>query len=275
MTTQQQDQFQKQGYVCPVPCLPAQEVAEVLAHLDRVQNRFGGRLPPFANAKPHLLFPWLWKLVQDPRLTGLASSVLGPDLLCYGSSFIIKPPASSKYVAWHQDVTYWGLSSPKAVTIWIALTPSTSASGCVRVVPGSHVVAQDHTDSNDPDNLLGRGEVLVMDVDETKSCNLHLEPGEMSMHDSLIVHGSDPNQTDIPRIGFAVRYIPATTSPKEDTPMSATLALGRNHSQFSLELEPMADMEEAAMKRHRDIFRSGMKTIFDGKSSTTFKKDEK
>ena len=35
-----------------------------------------------------------------------------------------------------------------------------------------------------------------------------LQPGEMSLHHVLIVHGSEPNTRRSPRIGFAIRYVP-------------------------------------------------------------------
>lgn len=46
-----------------------------------------------------------------------------------------------------------------------------------------------------------------MAVDESRALDVVLQPGEMSLHHSNIVHGSNPNTSDEPRIGFIVRFI--------------------------------------------------------------------
>ncbi len=47
-----------------------------------------------------------------------------------------------------------------------------------------------------------------MEVDESKVVNIELQPGEFSLHHVRIVHGSDPNNADYRRLGFAIRYVP-------------------------------------------------------------------
>ena len=47
-----------------------------------------------------------------------------------------------------------------------------------------------------------------MEVDEDRAVDLVLQPGEMSLHHVLVVHGSGINQTQVPRHGYAIRYIP-------------------------------------------------------------------
>jgi ectoine hydroxylase-related dioxygenase (phytanoyl-CoA dioxygenase family) len=46
-----------------------------------------------------------------------------------------------------------------------------------------------------------------MDVDESQAVDVVLKPGEMSLHHTNIVHGSSPNTSDGPRIGFVVRFV--------------------------------------------------------------------
>lgn len=257
--------FHAEGYACPLDCLSPAEAAGLRAQLEAQERQGSGRLPPLMNVKPHLLLPAFWDLVHAPVVVDAVAALLGPDLLCIGSSFIAKPPGSGRYVAWHQDVTYWGLSEPKAVTVWIALSPSTPETGCVRVLPGSHDHALPHDDSGDPQNMLGRGERLVTDVDETAAVDLVLAPGQMSIHHCLIVHGSAPNRGTDRRIGFAARFIPAHLQPRGAYGMTATLVRGVNTGGFGLEEPPEGAMHPAAVARHREIFRKGMTTIFEGK----------
>jgi len=70
--------------------LQPEEAAEALAQLERIEGARAGRLPPSLNAKPHLLIPWAWDLVHDTRILDAVEDLLGPDLLCWATSFIVK-----------------------------------------------------------------------------------------------------------------------------------------------------------------------------------------
>lgn len=41
--------------------------------------------------------------------------------------------------------------------------------------------------------------------------DVELKPGQVSLHDALLVHGSNANTSGKPRCGFAIRYMPATS----------------------------------------------------------------
>jgi hypothetical protein len=54
----------------------------------------GGRLDGRNNQKPHLLFPWIDRLIRHPRILDAVESVIGPDILCWGSHFSPSAPAT-------------------------------------------------------------------------------------------------------------------------------------------------------------------------------------
>lgn len=262
------DRFARDGVLCPVPVAGAAEAAEWLGALEAIEAERAGRLPPALNAKPHLLLPWLWDIVHDPRIVDPVTDLLGPDIVCIGTSFIAKQPGDQQYVAWHQDATHWGLSAPEAVTAWLAFTRSIPANGCVRVVPGSHRGVLAHEDRRAANNLLGRGEELAFEVDETEAVDLVLAPGEMSLHHPLVVHGSAPNEAGIRRVGFAIRYIPGHVHHTVGSDHLATLVRGADHGHFAWEERPEGPFHPAAVKRHRQSFRQGMSVIFAGAPRT-------
>ena len=264
LSAEQRARFSRDGFLFPIRALESREAADCLARLEAMEAARAGRLPPIFNAKPHLLAPWLWELVRDPRILDRVEALLGPDILCWGTSFISKSPADARYVAWHQDAAYWGLEKPEAVTAWVALTPSRSDNGCVRAIPGTHLRAFPHTDSHDRANLLGRGEKLVGNVDEPEAVDFELSPGEMSLHHCLVVHGSAKNVSELRRVGFAIRYISSRNAQKGGARNSATLVRGRNLGGFDLEIAPQRDFDPAAVARHPAILRRGMNIIFDG-----------
>ena len=114
--------YGERGYVFPIRVMPAEQAGQTLASLRATEARLGSRLAGRMNQKPHLLFPWADALVRHPVLLDAVESVIGPDILCWGSQFFSKEAHDPAYVSWHQDGTYWGLSSPDVVTAWVALT---------------------------------------------------------------------------------------------------------------------------------------------------------
>ena len=80
-------------------------------------------------------------MATDPGLLDQMQELIGEDLMVLGTHFFCKYPVESTehFVAWHQDVTYWGLEPPEAHTAWIAVDDSNLKNGCMRVIPGSHM----------------------------------------------------------------------------------------------------------------------------------------
>ncbi|MDP7548399.1 MAG: phytanoyl-CoA dioxygenase family protein [Alphaproteobacteria bacterium] len=204
-----QDIYGAEGFLSPVRVMAEADAARLASKIAGIYAEHGAAAKGLLGSNAHFIFPELFDLVCSPAVLDHVEAVLGPDILCWSASFFSKPAADSSYVSWHQDLTYWGLEPADIVTAWIAVTPSTRESGCMRVVPGSHGQGQlSHSDTFAAANLLSRGQVLDVDVDENEAVDLVLQPGEMSLHHVLIVHGSEANGSALPRHGFAIRYIP-------------------------------------------------------------------
>src|SRR5262249_658962 len=156
--------------------------------------------------------------------------ILGLDILVWSSSVFAKKPASPQYVSWHQDLTYWGFDPSNVVTVWLALTESNPANGCMRVVPGTHRLdVVEHRDTFAKGNLLSRGQEVAVEVGEAEAVDLVLQSGEMSLHHVKIFHGSRPNASGRPRIGFAVRYVAVEVRQVCGAADCATLVRGTDH----------------------------------------------
>ncbi len=256
------DRYHADGVVHPVRVLSQAEAAECLAQLEAEEARRAGRLPPSVNAKPHLLLPWLWDLVHHPAIVDAAEDLLGPDLLCFGTSFISKSGRDDRHVTWHQDATHWHLTAPRGVTAWLALTPSTRANGCVRVLPGTHRAVVPHRDSGDRLNMLGMREEVVGPLSPDAAVDLVLDPGEMSLHHPLVIHGSEPNRSGERRTGFAIRYIAADVGQVDGVRNFAALVRGRDHGRFEREVAPAGPFDPGAVRHHAEAVRQGMRVIF-------------
>ena len=244
--------YRRDGYLAPVPVLAADEARTYRARLEDSLARTGGALLKDLRHKPHLTLRWAQELVRHPQVLDAVEDVIGPDILCWEAVLFAKPPASPDFVGWHQDITYWGLGEDDVVTAWIALSPSTAESGCMQVVPGTHlreVVA--HRDTYAPTNMLSRGQELAVEVDRAQVRDLVLAPGEMSLHHVKIFHGSDANRSADWRLGFAIRYLPPHVRQVAGDGDSATLVRGRDgHGHFELERAPDDDLTPEVLAYH-------------------------
>lgn len=208
------DVYEQQGIVFPIRVLSDAEVAEFRGELEKVAREGARRLDQL-----HLTFPWAYRLVSHEKVLDAVESLIGPEILVDGNLVFYKPPHDAGYASWHQDSVYSGWHLTPSVSAWIALTVSEPANGCMRVVPGTHRQGVlEHDNVQDPNLLNKRGERLRMDIDESQAVDVVLKPGEMSLHHTNIVHGSNPNTSDGPRIGFIVRFV-TNLSTNRDRPV--------------------------------------------------------
>lgn len=125
---------------------------------------------------------------------------------------LVKPRGSPAQVAWHQDYSYFTyLDRPRVVTARLALTPCTEASGCLRVLDGSHGWGLAG------DNLsFRRGDVEDalehLDAERRASVSarerlVELEPGDLSLHSCVTFHRSLENRSDAARKTLVVRLM--------------------------------------------------------------------
>ena len=240
--------YQKQGFLSPFRVMSEERAGELAGKIAGIYEQYGPEASNLLGSNAHFIFPELYDLVCDPAILDHVENILGPDILCWSSSFFSKPANDQAFVSWHQDLTYWGLEPEDIVTAWIAITPSTPESGCMRVIPCSHNRGQQgHSDTYAMENLLSRGQVLDVEVDEDCAVDILLHPGEMSLHHVLVVHGSEINQTQMPRHGYAIRYIP-TYCKQIGGRTTSLLVRGEDpYNNFDTVPRPISDMHPDAV----------------------------
>ncbi len=277
LTGSQVEAFRRDGYLFPVPAFSADHVGACRQRLDAIMAAEGGVLTRRTNQKPHLLFPWLADMIRDPAIVDAVEDILGPDLLVWGSGFFHKPAHDPAFVSWHQDSTYWGLSSPDVVTAWVAFTPSTPLSGCMQVAPGTHLADQmAHRDTFAAANLLTRGQEIAVDIDRSQAVDVVLQPGEMSLHHVRLAHGSEPNRADHPRTGYPIRYIPTHVRQVVGERDSATLVRGVDrYGHFEAEPWPRVDFDPEALAFHSRMVERTTGILYAGASQRRNLGDDK
>ena len=255
--------YESEGYLFPFRVMTADDAAEIRAHIEAVERDRGalGAL----RSQPHLVFTWAAAAVRNRAILDIVAGILGPDVLCWEASFFIKDAHSPNYVSWHQDARYWGLSPPKVLTAWIAVTPSTKENGAMRVMPGSHREIMAHTDTFARDNLLSRGQVIAQPLDGREAVDLVLEPGEMSVHDVRLAHESAPNRGADRRIGLAIRYMaPEVCQTKAATDWASLVRGSDRFGHFAHVPAPDHDLAPAALAVHERVCAGRTAYLFQG-----------
>ena len=213
LSSDQISSYERDGILFPIDVLPPSEVERTRTGLDEIEANLGRRPKTEELHQLFLNYDWAYDLVTHPKILDAIESVLGPDILLWATSVFAKQPHDPGFISWHQDATYWGLDSGNVTTAWIALSESSTENGCMRVVRESHTMPiQPHNETYADDNLLSRGQEIAVEVTEKEATDVVLAPGQMSLHHVNIVHGSKPNPSAKPRIGFVARYITPSVS---------------------------------------------------------------
>ncbi|HKI65328.1 MAG TPA: phytanoyl-CoA dioxygenase family protein [Burkholderiales bacterium] len=251
LTDQQIDQYRRDGYVCPVPVMPASEAVGLRAKLEAFEATQGGRLEPGKRSRAFMLFKWLDDLIRDARVLDPIEQLIGPDILCWSTIFWIKEAGSKSFVSWHQDNTYWGLSSRNVVTAWFAISEASVEAGCMKVMPGTHTrETLAHEDTYDADNMLTRGQA-IRGLDEARAASMPLRAGEMSLHNYCLAHGSGPNLSPDRRIGVSMHFMPPDTKQVVGSWDCAALVRGSDRcGHFAHTPVPSRDFDPEAVAFH-------------------------
>jgi len=210
-TDELMEQYKRDGYVIFRNVVDADLVAEASAHIDWLVERHPELRP---EELWHTLVPgdpfWV-RLISDSRLLDVAQLFVGPNIALFASHYISKPPYEGLPVLWHQDGSYWPLDPMEVVTLWLAVDHSTPENGCMRVIPGTQNMALQHMQQRtDVRNVLS-SEIDPALVDESKAVDVVLAPGDVSVHEPSIIHGSNANTSPMRRAGLTMRYIPTST----------------------------------------------------------------
>ncbi len=223
LTLEQVDLYRRNGFLTGLTIVRPEEAGRYRAQFDALEQRVGRERARIGLVDCHFDEPFIRELAAHPRILDGVEALLGPNVLLLATHFFCKYGPEEWFVAWHQDVTYWGLEPPVAVTAWYAVDDSDRENGCMRVIPGSHRDGlRAHSKAQQAGNLLSvNQEVPVRPEEEQAAVDLPLQAGQISMHDGALIHGSLPNRSPRRRCGLTLRYVPASVRQVADNSLGA------------------------------------------------------
>ncbi|KAM9850147.1 ectoine dioxygenase isoform 1-T3 [Aulostomus maculatus] len=225
-----QETYKLQGFLSALPVLTETELREARQAFSELENEFGEKYTQYSLHNVHLQYPWAMGLAKHPRILQVVKTILGPDVILLDSRFICKYPTLEAgqdgkdrekgvpYVAWHQDIRYWGIAGGPVLSVWLALDDSLKENGALQVIPGSHTCGMlPHQAATRPGNMLSVNQEIPEELLHTGDALLcPLLAGQMSIHDGLLVHASDANTSQKRRCGFVIRYVPTCAYPIQE-----------------------------------------------------------
>ena len=248
LTQAQVEHFRREGYAFPFDAIPAAEAASYVAKLDSYDAILGEEAQKQLKIKAHVAAPWIVALARNKNILDAVESVIGPDILLFGTSMFSKKARDVRFVSWHQDAAYYGLDPQQEVTCWVGLTDADTENGCMRVMPGSHLGADAvHDETYDPQNMLGRGQT-IRGIDDSKAFYMPVKAGQFSMHHERTIHGSMPNPSDRRRVGISFFYMPTHVRSTIGR-RTATLVRGTDkYGHWDPEPMPKTDLDPVCME---------------------------
>lgn len=185
--------FDEHGYLL----LKAHITGDLLARLQAAGDRWIERGHAAPEDPDHLFAardtgPVMWRvdylhdkgedasleLLGDPRVLGVAESLCGPNFVPTYESMVFKLAGDGEQVPWHQDAVH-----PRRWRVFnfdLYLDPSRVGGGALRVIPRSQLGPADVCAVRDAHGWNAPGAIDV-----------EMEPGDVLLHDVMIVHGSE------------------------------------------------------------------------------------
>ncbi len=161
----------------------------------------------------------IFKLHRDSVFADFADSaevvdavaeLIAPDIDVFLSQFIFKT-AGAWGQPWHQDSFYFPFEPARPVVgVWLAVTEATLVNGCLHVLPRSHNgPVRTHVPDRRPGANYGYFEIV--DHDMTASEPVLMDPGDLLVFDSHLMHCSTDNESAGIRAAMVYHYAAAGT----------------------------------------------------------------
>ncbi|WP_285115578.1 phytanoyl-CoA dioxygenase family protein [Leifsonia sp. fls2-241-R2A-40a] len=118
------------------------------------------------------------ELLGSPAVLGIAESLAGPNFVPTYESLVFKKAGDGAPISWHQDAVH--PRTHRIFNIDVYLDPSRKGEGALRVAPGSHKQPVDVCQLEEEYGWDAPGVIQV-----------ELNPGDVLVHDVMVVHGSE------------------------------------------------------------------------------------
>lgn len=201
-----QEQFERDGYVV-IPMLDADEVAELRRRFEAL-----GSAPGDPQLACHSSFH-TYDRDYKRNVHRAVSEVLAPHVEQHldrqrmlPSNFIVKWPSGMSGFGLHQDLTLVDEAEHRSAEVWVALDDTNERNGQLWMVPGSHRWIPTMRGINAFPFPFGATAERII---ERHARPVPVQAGDAVIFNHAILHFSQPNRSDAPRMVAITDVIPA------------------------------------------------------------------
>lgn len=233
LTGDEVDRYRAEGFLLyQKPVFSAAKFNALKAFFEELLAALPPDQRPESMDVPHFQHPRLHEWLLDDEVLDLVEPLIGPDIALFSSHFICKPRGNGKRVPWHEDSAYWRtmIAPMEVVTVWLAIDPSTPENGCMYVIPRTHSTGRkgfsDYTPVDPARNVFDT-EISPTQRRDDLAVACVLQPGQASLHDGRLMHGSPANVSNIRRCGYTMRYMPTHVKLSDEAAQWQNIYLAR------------------------------------------------
>lgn len=213
ITAQHIEQYWNDGYTIVRGAIPmevidalraaADALVEESRHAEPTDRRFEFE-PDHTPQRPRLrrfnhpvsLHEVFWQTASGQHVLDCLEPLIGRDIRFHHSKLNMKAEKGGAQIGWHQDFAFFPHTNFDVVGCGIPLDPSNRDNGCLLVIPGTHKLpVLSHRDEHGEFVGLITDTPAVGGYDPARAVPVELEPGDMSIHNAMVVHGSLTNQS--------------------------------------------------------------------------------
>jgi len=149
-----------------------------------------------------------------PLLERVRQLLGGPVVmpLAHHNCVMTKQPRFSSDTGWHQDIRYWSFTRPDLVNVWLALGPERRENGCLRVIPGSHVLPLERHRFDEQvffrDDLPENAPLIETALD------IELDTGDLLFFHARTLHAATRNYSTRPKFSAVFTFRPLDNPPR-------------------------------------------------------------
>jgi phytanoyl-CoA hydroxylase len=209
LTPDQISFYQQNGYVHVQGLLTPEEAGSYRAELHELADRLGSNDATWSSVRGsdtrithchdvHFRSAAFTRLLVDPRLTGIAQDIIGPNVQLHHNKMFIKPPEKGSPFPMHQDYPYFPHERHSMIAVIIHFDDAPDEKGCLRVYPGTHKLGpieaegDDHHAPEDKYPIAGATPIPA-------------KAGDAIFLSYLLVHGSGVNVSSEPRTTLLIQ----------------------------------------------------------------------
>jgi hypothetical protein len=160
------------------------------------------------NDLPHDIYS---ACVRSRRVTDRVEQLLGDEIYHWHHKMMLKEPRIGGAWEWHQDYGYWYKNNhclyPDLASALVAVDRATKENGCLQVIRGSHKMGRvEHGRSGTQVGADPQRVEAALKHPDMELVYCELEPGDLLIFHSNVLHRSDQNRSENPRWSLICCY---------------------------------------------------------------------